>query len=586
MALGRYRTFCYIYAVPDIKELPADLPTAHEVILTQSEFIRDLSQQREQLLKDLDEMRAAYAKVLSGNRSEKFIDPNQKLLEFPDDPELQAALEAAQQEAEREIERITYTRKKRREEAKQQCESFPAHYRREEIMVPIPSDKQQLIDEGKLLLLRYEPREVLCNRSAETYVKRFLEPVFATVDAPAVEACRTEMPAALGTQNKYDASMAAAIVHGKFGLHLPYYRLQDVFNAQGWTPTRSTLDYLADLAAEAIEELPKLMIDRLLGGQYIGMDDTGVTLIMPRELPELKDGDSRTVRLIEKMREAKSKGEKSLSAKMWAYSGGEDAPYDVFDFRVSRHRDGPAEFLQGYVGHVMADCYSGNQSVVLAPGSQMTRMACWAHGRRHVFEAKDGDRQASALPLALINQLYDIERRAKDWTNEARGELRQRESRLTLNRLQEWLQGVTAQSVLPAGKLAQAFNYLRNHWDALNVYLTDGRLPMDNNWVERLMKRIALGRKNWLFVGSVRAGIRNANLMTLVASAHRHALDINAYLTDVITHLNRGTKRPADLLPDVWKVHHPEAVCTYRDEERRDKAELARLRSAIRRVNL
>jgi len=148
----------------------------------------------------------------------------------------------------------------------------------------------------------------------------------------------------------------------------------------------------------------------------------------------------RDQRLIETMLEAKKDGKSSLDAKMWAYSGIEDRPYDIFDFQVSRHRDGSAEFLSGY----------------------------------------------------------------------------QRESKLILNRLGTWLGGELAKSVLPASKLGQAFQYMRNHWEALCVYVKDGGLPIDNNWVERLMKRIAIGRKNWLFVGSVRAGIRNANRCELV----------------------------------------------------------------------
>ncbi|MFM2218657.1 MAG: hypothetical protein RL240_2975 [Planctomycetota bacterium] len=115
--------------------------------------------------------------------------------------------------------------------------------------------------------------------------------------------------------------------------------------------------------------------------------------------------------------------------------------------------------------------------------------------------------------------MVDIERRASQWTAEARGELRKKESRVVLDRLKEVLDGPLAKNVLPAGNLGKAFNYLRNHWDALNVYVTDGRLPIDNNQVERLMKRIAIGRKNWSFIGSLRAEIRNASLMSLVASA-------------------------------------------------------------------
>ncbi len=526
-------------------ELPKDLNTAHDVILQQSVFLKEQASKIERLEKDLAEAQAAFKKLMTGNRSEKFINPDQQLLEFPEDKELQAVLEAAKREAEETLQKVTYIRSQRKKEANQRSEEFPAHLRREEVKVAIPTDKQKLIDEGKLILLRYEAREVMCYRPAEPFVKRFLEPVFAMVETPEIEAFREEMPAALGEQGKYDASISAAIINGKFGQHLPYYRLQDIFSGSGWAPTRSTIDYQTDLAAEAIEELPKLMIRRLLAGQFIGMDDTSVTLLMPSEIPEATQECSRTIRLIEKMHEAKLKREKSLDAKMWAYSGGADAPYDIFDFRVSRHRDGPAEFLAGYTGHVMADCYSGNLSVVLAPGSSMTRMACWSHARRHVYEAREVDLNISAMPLALINQLYDVERRALEWSHDRRTEARQQESKLILDRLGEWLDGAIAKSVLPASKLAAALNYVRNHWEALNAYVVDGALPIDNNWVERLMKRIAVGKKNWLFIGSLRAGIRNANLMSLVASAHRHDLDVHEYLRDVIEHLNRGTARQA-----------------------------------------
>jgi hypothetical protein len=183
-----------------------------------------------------------------------------------------------------------------------------------------------------------------------------------------------------------------------------------------------------------------------------------------------------------------------------------------------------------------------------------------------------------------MNQLYDIERSCAQWSDEARGELRAKESRMILDRLREWLDGPVAQSVLPASKLGGALNYVRNHWDALCVYATDGRLPIDNNQVERLMKRVAIGRKNWLFVGSMRAGIRNASLMSLVASAQRQELDLGMYLESVITHLVRGTARVDELLPDRWKATHPEAVRTYREQERRDKADTATVQSAKRRM--
>ena len=567
------------------KELPSELSTCHEVILVQSVAIKDQKKQIDLLQQEVTELNAAFKKLLAGNRREKYINPDQKLLEFSEDKELQAAFEAAKREAEQEVEKITYTRAKQKREAKPRTDSFPAHLRREEIVKPLSDKDQSLVDSARKVV-RQLIQEVLCYKKPELFVKAYYQEMLkeeqAGITKEIIENLRAEIPAGLGEQGRFDASVAAAIACGKFELHIPYYRLQDMFAGNGWTPSRSTLDYTQDLLMEAVEELPKLMIRRVLKSRCVGMDDTGVTLIMPKEIPEVVQGDLRTQRLIEKMLQAKKEGKTSLDAKMWAYSGADDAPYDIFDFRVSRHRDGPSEFLAGYVGHVMADCYSGNLSVVLDKKSQMVQMACWSHARRKVFEAKDNDLAASALPLALIGQLYEIERRGSDLNNSERTELRERESRLILDRLKAWLNGPIAKSLLPASKLGAAVQYVRNHWEALIVYVNDGGLPIDNNPVERLMKRIAIGRKNWLFVGSVRAGIRNASLMALVSSAHRHDLDVQMYLEDVATHLNRGTAKPEDLLPDVWKLSHPEAVRHYRSEERRDKAELARLRTADR----
>ncbi|HUP80068.1 MAG TPA: transposase [Pirellula sp.] len=129
-----------------------------------------------------------------------------------------------------------------------------------------------------------------------------------------------------------------------------------------------------------------------------------------------------------------------------------------------------------------------------------------------------------------------------------------------------------------------AFNRIRNHWEALNVFVSDGRLPIENNQRERLMRLVAVGRKNWLFVGSMRAGIRNANMMTVVASAQRNDLDVMMYIEIVITHILRGTVKVDERLPDVWKTHHSEAIRAYRTEERKEVASTALEQGAKRRA--
>jgi transposase len=585
-------TTCAIHAsrysdsMKDTSQLPQELSTAHEVILVQSNAIVAQKTQIDELTKEREELRAEIRFLKSGKKREKFIGADQLLMKFDDDKALQAALEAAKVEAEAELEKIAYTRSKTPKERKPAADKFPAHLPREEVAVAIPPAFQARIDSGELFIKHYDYSESLKTIPAQVTVLRYKKPVLAYVNDPSRELL-VEEDANLGEKGRYHPSTAAHIINGKFGLHLPLYRLQDIYASCGLTLSRSSLDYNIELANEVTQELPKVMLSRFLGANCIGFDDTHVTLIMPGEVPKLDPDkiDLRTQRLIEKMEEAIKDNKDSLDAKMWGYTSFDPlVPYDIFDFRVSRHRDGPAELLVGFAGRAMADCYSGNMSVILAPDSTMTRMACWAHARRKVYEHQHYDANACSLPLALINKIYDVERRASKMSVEERGKLRATETRMYLDRLREWLAGPVAASLLPSSKLAGAFNYIRNHWDALNVFVTDGRLPIDNNQGERLMRKVAVGRKNWLFVGSMRAGIRNANLMTLVASAQRNDLDVGMYMESVITHMLRGTAKVDELLPDVWKSNHPEAIRTYRVEERQEKASIALEQAAKRRV--
>ena len=138
--------------------------------------------------------------------------------------------------------------------------------------------------------------------------------------------------------------------------------------------------------------------------------------------------------------------------------------------------------------------------------------------------------------------------------------------------------------MLPKDKFAEALGYLRNQWDALQVYLGDGRLPIDNNETEQLMKQVAIGRKNWLFVGSVAAGERAADFFTIVSSAVRNDLDVWAYVKELLDRLLAGDRDYAALRPDCWAASHPEHVRIYRAEERRDRADAKQWRRAERRL--
>ena len=149
-----------------------------------------------------------------------------------------------------------------------------------------------------------------------------------------------------------------------------------------------------------------------------------------------------------------------------------------------------------------------------------------------------------------------------------------------------WLEAVklrTSNVILPKSDFAKALQYIRNHFDELKCYLDDPLIPIDNNETEQLMKQVAVGRKNWLFAGSVAGGERTAGFLTLVSSALRNDLDIWRYVKDVLDQLLAGTTDYEPLLPWNWAATHPDAIREYRVEERKDRTDRKRQKREDRR---
>jgi transposase len=186
--------------------------------------------------------------------------------------------------------------------------------------------------------------------------------------------------------------------------------------------------------------------------------------------------------------------------------------------------------------------------------------------------------------LAMFQELYDIEDRAKQFPPDERQALRNTEARPTWERMREYLVSEAVTNVLPKETFGQAPTYLRNQFEHLLVYLDDGLMPIDNNETEQLMKQVALGRKNWMFIGSVDAGYRAADLMSLVSSAARNDLDVFHYVKDILNRLLAGETSYESLRPDVWKQSHPEAIGLYRVDERRSRADAKAFKRAQRRL--
>ena len=173
--------------------------------------------------------------------------------------------------------------------------------------------------------------------------------------------------------------------------------------------------------------------------------------------------------------------------------------------------------------------------------------------------------------MEWIRQLYDIEERARTWTESARAALRQQEAEPVLDRIGAYLAQLERRT-LPKSVLAKAVSYAQNQWQALRRYTTDGRLSIDNNVSERTLRHQAIGRKNWLFLGSRQAGPRAAVLFTILAGAKRHRIEPWTYLRELLLRLHGDDARLDEMLPDKWAANHPESVLNYRLEESSRKA--------------
>jgi transposase len=311
---------------------------------------------------------------------------------------------------------------------------------------------------------------------------------------------------------------------------VPVYRQQDIFGSSGWTPARSTLLNVLTAAAQLVRPLVDSFRDLVRAGPVIGTDDTTVTLVVSNA-PLPPNDCEKNERALEVIAKAREQQRGSITARMWAYRS-VTIPINIFDFTVSRHRDGPAHFLEGFTGTLMADCYAGYEAIHSQTGGVFTRAACVAHARRKVLESIDNHPIHASRLLAWFKQLYDIEDRGVDLSPADRQRLREAEARPLWKQIADYIDGPAVANVLPNEQFGKALGYLRNHYDQFVVYLDDGLVPIDNNDTEQLMKQIATGRTNWLVIGSVAAGERAADLMTLVSSAIRNDLDAAAYVKD------------------------------------------------------
>jgi transposase len=339
-----------------------------------------------------------------------------------------------------------------------------------------------------------------------------------------IQAVQAALPAEPIQRGTVAAGLAAHVIVSKWFDHLPLYRLEGILERLGWSVSRSTLCDQMMQCAKVLTPLYDLMCRRVRQSFALHTDDTPLTLLNPRR-----------------------------TAYAWVYLGDRAHPYTVFDLSAGRQHQFPEKFLAGYTGYVHADGYAGYNGLYAAGA---THVGCWMHARRNFFEAKDSDLPKAHEALARIRLLYAVEAEAKqqELSGDKLAAYRRERAGPILASFADWL-AAEVPHALPKSKLGEALVYASNQWPTLVRYLEDGRLAIDNGPAEQAIRPLAVGRRNWLQIAGDGGLHSAAVLLSIAASARRHALNPWVYVKHILL---ESVRRPAqaelsDLLPDEYK---------------------------------
>lgn len=358
---------------------------------------------------------------------------------------------------------------------------------------------------------------------ARFFVHRHIRPQYACRACETITAA--PVPAAIIDGGLAAPGLLAWVAIGKYADHLPLYRIEQMAARQEIILSRSTLAEWMGRIGVALTPLADRLAERLKQSPILHADETPVAQLDP--------GAGKTKR-----------------AYLWAYHSNRLAagpPIVVFDYQASRSGRHASDFLSGWQGHLMVDDYAGYKALFR---SGVTELACLAHARRKFFDLYAANQSPVAQEaLARIGKLYAIEQAGRELDAEGRRALRQREAKPILDALFAWLYA-TRKGVADGGANAKAIDYSLKRWEALIRYADSGDLPIDNNPVENAIRPIAIGKKNWLFAGSERAGKRAAAIQSLIGTARLNGLDPAAWLRDTLEKLPAWpNSRIDELLP-------------------------------------
>lgn len=581
--------------------LPADLAACHAMIALLLEQLRDVQRNNSQLEHQLQEL----LRRMYGRSSEK-LDPAQLTL-FAEMLQQLQGQQAAAPPAPPPPSIATAANPVKTPHGRRQ---FPADLPRRRVEhdlaeheknCPCCAKLRRKIGEVITEKLGYQPARVFVIQDVQ--FKYGCQTCDAGGNSPQI--VLAEKPPEVIEKGMADPGLLAAVIVGKYSDHLPLHRLEKIFARHDIDIARSTMcDWMAGCAA-ALRPLYDLMKGQVLLGKVIHTDDTPVQ-VLEKNRKETRTarfwdyrGDPEHPHIVFDYTPSRKRDgplqflgrwgrDKKVYLQADAFGG-----YDGIYIAPGAATDapgvpdalaplepappagiaspaapgggvppGPATPME--LGPTRVDRAFLRINVFLsataALATGIVEVACWAHARRKFYEARNSDPARSAQALAYIRLLYDVEDLAKEKQLEApaKAALRRQLVLPRLSQFKAWLETQSVSeggSVLPKSPMGQAITYALNQWEALCVYVSDGELAIDNNAAENALRRIAVGRKNWLFCGSDAGGTTAAILFSMIATCERHQVNPFEYLRDVLARIAaQPISRLAELLPQQWKT--------------------------------
>jgi transposase len=500
-----------------LREQHARLLAQNEEIVAKDALLRNFTFEIEALKLQLIKLR----RLQFGNRSEKREREIEQLELWVEELEAAAAQRSSLLAQKTGSPAVPSIPKPRRE--------FPAHLPRETLMIA-PQESSCPDCGGELKHLGEDICEMLELEPVRFKVICEVRPKLACASCDTiVQAPAPTRPIERGMAGP---GLLAHVMVGKYADHLPLYRQAEIYAREGVELDRSLLAQWVGNVSTLLTPLTDSLRDHVLAGDVLHVDDTPISVLAPGF------GKTKTGQLWTHVRDERP-------------AGGVVAPAVWFTYSPDRGGAHPQRDLQGFKGILQADGYAGYSKIY--ESGRVVEAACWAHLRRKAFDLhKLHKSPVAAEMLDRIGELYDIEKEIWGRLPDERRAVRQKRSRPLLDAMKVWLDE-TLKTLSQKSEMAKAIRYALSRWQALGRYCEDGRIAIDNNAAERALRCVAVGRKNFLFLGSDAGGERAAALYSLIGTAKLNGHNPEAFLREVLTRIaDHPVNRIAELLP--WNL--------------------------------